>query len=421
VPKSELDASSRKPVRVAVLNTHPIQYFAPLYAYLTRFEPSIELTALYCSDYSLRGAVDDGFEQKVVWDVDLLEGYRSVFLGAAARTRIPRGFLSLIVPQVWREIRSGRYDVLWLHGYGYLACVIAFLAARSMRMPILFRGETHLRLARSGWRRRIRDQILKWGFARVDAFLAIGSQNLDYYRQMGIAAECIHIVPYAVDNQRFITMAAIANGHRDSRRAQLGFTSGVPVVLYASKLVERKHPQTLIRAISRLQRRGKEVGLCMVGSGPMENALRELAVTLQVKNIHFLGFRNQSELPSIYAACDVFVLAAESEPWGLVVNEVMCAGLPVIVSDELGCAADLVQSGRNGWTVPAGDDIALAEAIGHQVADPATCRRMGQASLARIENWGFAECKQGLMAAIQRVSLSTDQQKHSPVATEGSH
>src|SRR3954451_4951111 len=101
-------SSARRLVRIAVLNSHPIQYFAPLYAYLNT-APDLDVTALYLSDISIRGGKDAGFGCEVKWDVDLLAGYRSAFLGNV-QSRDPAGFWSLIAPQVWRELHSGRYD-----------------------------------------------------------------------------------------------------------------------------------------------------------------------------------------------------------------------------------------------------------------------------------------------------------------------
>ena len=126
------DPSTTKVTRIAVLNSHPIQYFAPLYAYLNA-APDLDVTALYLSDFSIRGGKDAGFGRDVKWDLDLLAGYRSVFLGEAARTREPRGFWSLVAPQVWNELRSGRYDVLWLHGHNYAANLIALGGCQDRR------------------------------------------------------------------------------------------------------------------------------------------------------------------------------------------------------------------------------------------------------------------------------------------------
>src|SRR5215468_12403160 len=96
----ERKSDAAEMTRIAVLNSHPIQYFAPLYAYLNA-APDLDVTALYLSDFSIRGGRDVGFGQDVKWDLDLLAGYRSVFLGGAARRREPGGFWSLIAPQVW--------------------------------------------------------------------------------------------------------------------------------------------------------------------------------------------------------------------------------------------------------------------------------------------------------------------------------
>jgi hypothetical protein len=128
-----------------VLNSHPIQYFAPLYAYLNA-APDLDVTALYLSDLSIRGGKDADFGREVKWDLDLLAGYRSVFVGSAARRREPRGFWSLVAPQVWSELRSGRYDVVWLHGHNYAANLIALIAAKRAGLPIMMRGDTHLGL-----------------------------------------------------------------------------------------------------------------------------------------------------------------------------------------------------------------------------------------------------------------------------------
>lgn len=393
----------RPKIRIAVLNTHPIQYFAPLYRYITDNAAPIDLTALYCSDYSLRGAVDTGFSRVVTWDVDLREGYKHRFLGPRAKQRTPRGFWSLWVPEIWSELRRERYDVLWLHGYGYLVCWLALLAAKASGTKVMFRGETHLSLTRSNWRRRTRDGVLSRVFRSIDAFLAIGSRNRDYYLATGVAPEDIHLVPYSVDNDRFISAASLSSEERLQLRAEMGFNAEIPVVLYASKTIPRKHPDTLVRAVTALQAKGHRLALCIVGSGPMDGELKLLAESLGTSDVHFKGFVNQSELPRVYAACDVFVLAADSEPWGLVVNEVMCAGLPVVVTPDVGCAADLVVDGENGRVVPAGNIGALAEALGSIILHPEVRAEMGARSRERISRWGYRECVNGIMQAVDRI------------------
>lgn len=386
---------------MAVVNTHPIQYFAPLYAVLNQ-DPSLEVTALYASDISLRGGIDPGFGHAVKWDVDLLEGYRSVFLGTNATSRTPGGFWSLVCPEVWTEIRSGRYDAVWLHGYSYAVDVLAFLAAKSRGLPVFFRSETHLGLHRSRWKRRVRDGVLSVVARFVDGFLAIGTANRDYYRALGVPDRKIFDVPYAVDNDRFMSASRLTTEEREAVRQGFGLPPGRPVVLFASKLTPRKHPDDVVRAVARLRDDGVSASLLFVGAGELEPALRSLVVDYNLGGIVFFGgFVNQTELPKVYAASDVFVLPAENEPWGLIVNEVLCAGVPVVVGAGVGCVPDLVRDGENGWLVEAGDVGSLTAALRRLVADEGARIAMGRKGLEMIRDWNYERCRRGVVAAVE--------------------
>ena len=114
----------------------------------------------------------------------------------------------------------------------------------------------------------------------------------------------------------------------------------------------------------------------------------------------FTGFINQSALPALYAAADLFVLPSEHETWGLAVNEAMCAGLPIVVSREVGCVADLVADGVNGYTPAAGDIEALASALRRLIEDEGLRRRQGGESRKRILQWGYRQCLDGIRAAV---------------------
>jgi glycosyltransferase involved in cell wall biosynthesis len=138
----------------------------------------------------------------------------------------------------------------------------------------------------------------------------------------------------------------------------------------------------------------------MAGAGELERELRAFCADKMLKNVVFTGFINQSELPALYGASDIFVLPSEDEPWALAVNEAMCAGLPVIVSREVGCVPDLVRDGVNGFTPSAGDVSGLARAIQQLVEDKGLRRRQGEASLARIGEWSYRECLQGIRSAL---------------------
>lgn len=389
-----------RPTRIAVLNSHPIQYFAPLYAYLDSM-PDLEITALYLSDFSVRGGRDADFAREVKWDIDLLAGYCSLFLGDRACGREPHGFWSMAALQVWSELRSGRYDVLWLHGHNYAANLIALAAAKSVGLRVLMRSETHLGLPRSGVKSALRKPLIGMLYKLCDRLLAIGSANAAFYRAMGVPDSKIFLVPYSVDNDRFIEAANLTERQKAEVRRRYGVPGDRPALLYAAKFTPRKRPFSLLESVLKLRRKtDRRFTLIMAGSGQLESDLRGFCAEHSLDEVVFPGFVNQSELPPLYAASDIFVLPSEHEPWGLSVNEAMCAALPIVVSREVGCVADLVEDGVNGYTPEAGDIDGLAVALLRLIEDEGLRRRQGQASLARISRWGFRECAAGVRSAL---------------------
>jgi glycosyltransferase involved in cell wall biosynthesis len=386
--------------RIAVINSHPIQYFAPLYRFLNA-APDLDVTAIYFSDVSIRGGKDVGFGRDVKWDLDLLAGYPSVFIGDRVGAREPRGFWSLIAPLVWNELCSGRYDVLWLHGHNYAANLVALMAAKLARLPILMRGETHLGLPSYGLKSVLRQPVMGTLYSLCDRLLAIGSANAAFYRAMGVPDHKIFLVPYCVDNDRFISAANLSADQKAEVRKRYSVPLDQPLLLYAAKFITRKRPDHLLEAVRRLKAVSSEpFTLLMVGSGELEPKLRAMCAECALDNVFFPGFINQSQLPRVYGASDIFVLPSEQEPWGLAVNEAMCAGLPIVISREVGCVNDLVRDGVNGYTVAAGDVEGLGCALRRLIEDEPLRRRLGRASLARITEWGYPQCLAGIRSAL---------------------
>jgi glycosyltransferase involved in cell wall biosynthesis len=387
------------PARIAFLNTHPIQYKAPLYAYLNS-APDLDVSALYMSDFSVRGAMDPGFGQRIKWDIDLLGGYRPVFLGAGAQRREPNGFFSMVAPEAWGEVRSGRYDALVIHGHNFAGHHVALAAARSIGLPVFMRSETHLGLLRSGLKAGLRRPLMGSLYAQCDGFFAIGSANREFYRAMGVPDEKIFLVPYTVDNERLANASDLTPERRRAVRAELGVTDERPIILFAAKFQRRKHPDDLIAAARLLHAQGLRFQLSMIGSGEMEAALKAMAADLPEGVVRFHGFMNQAQLPQAYAASDVFVLPSTNEPWGLAINEAMACGLPIVASTEIGAVRDIVHDGINGRTFVARDVDGLAEALTDVVADPAQQAAMSAASRDIISRWSYAECLQGVRDAL---------------------
>ena len=387
-------------IRIAYIVSHPIQYQAPLLRRIA-IEQGLELTVLFLSDFSTREYRDSGFGQAISWDVNLLDGYKSKVLDALGN-RDTLGFWTPLTTGVERELRQGKYDAVWLHGYAHHAQLRALAAAKRLGMKVLLRGETHDKSSdRSPLVSAVKRRILIGLFRRVDAFLAIGTANREYYLCHGVPADKVFMMPYAVDNVRF--QAAATEASRLELLAALGLQPDRPVILFASKLQRRKRPADLWEAYTRLSPNGVDEPspyLIFAGEGEERAALEAAVARRGWSSVRFVGFQNQTQLPAYYEAADVLVLSSEREPWGLVVNEVMNASTAVIVSDQVGAAADLVTDGENGYVISAGDVDALTDRLRRITSDPALAKSMGEQSLRRISGWDFEADVAGLLEAL---------------------
>jgi glycosyltransferase involved in cell wall biosynthesis len=389
-------------VKIAVINSHPIQYFAPLYKELNNSH-GIEITSLYLSDLNLKPSIDPGFKREITWDVDMLEGYNYKFIGKYKKNK-PNGFLSLIAPEIWTEIRSSDYDVIWLHGYNFAAYLVAFLAAKSKGIKIFFRGESHLELTRGWLNSIIHETFCKIFFRYIDAFLAIGTANKEYYKSFGIDESNIFLVPYTIDNSRFTINKDLMSHELDKLRADIGLSNN-PTIIFASKFMARKRPQDLLEAARILQKEGLGFNILFVGSGDLEKILHDLVAKYNLKNIFFKGFVNQTSLPLIYAASDIFVLPSIDEPWGLVINEVMSCGLPIIIAKGIGAANDLVREGENGFTFEPLNPIDLSSKLKAMLEDSSLRAKMSKNSVNIINSWTYKECVMGVKKACKNIEL----------------
>jgi glycosyltransferase involved in cell wall biosynthesis len=230
----------------------------------------------------------------------------------------------------------------------------------------------------------------------VSAVLAIGEANARYWRHYFGNEMPIFRMPYAVDNDFFQRRAAEAAAGRQALRAELALESGRPVILFASKLQERKRCTDLLAAHSLL--RQPRPYLLIVGDGEERQRLEQQAAG--DPDIRFLGFRNQTELPRYFDLCDVFALPSRHEPWGLVVNEAMNAGRAVVVSDDVGCQQDLVREGETGAVFPVGDVAALAAALDRVLAAPETAAQIGANARKHIGRFSFEQDVAGLRQAL---------------------
>jgi glycosyltransferase involved in cell wall biosynthesis len=203
-------------------------------------------------------------------------------------------------------------------------------------------------------------------------------------------------VPFAVDNEYFTRLTQQYD--KKALREEMGIPQDQPIILFASKLLERKRPLDLLVAFHRLQQEKVSAALVFVGSGEQELQLKHYARKHDLSDVHFLGFKNQSDLPKYYSLADVFVFPAENEPWGLVLNEVMCAGLPIVAAREIGAVPDLLRHGENGFTYEAGDINQLTSYLRQLLEAPEKRMLMGRHSRAIIGQWTY---ERGVLSVVE--------------------
>jgi glycosyltransferase involved in cell wall biosynthesis len=399
------DAAVDEPIyRVAYLVTHPIQYQAPLLRLIAN-QPDIDLTVFFASDISLRSFSDPGFGRSVEWDISLIDGYRHEFLPALGRKDIVTATRPFSYGFA-KRLRKSRFDALWVHGYARPSNLLAIAIAKVSGLKVFVRDEANqFSASRSPVRKILKSIFFRLLSRWVDGFLAIGSMNRDYYLKNGIKPGRIFMMPYAVDNDFFADRALQALAGRDLLRQKLGLEPGRKVILYASKFIVRKRPHELLRAYERLvnsmPKGESRPYLLYVGDGAMRAMLEAEAAAKGLRDVRFLGFRNQTELPALFDLSDIFVLVSSHEPWGLVVNEAMAAGCAVIVGDEVGCAADIVKPGINGFIVEPGDIAGLTDALREATSSLDRATAMGEAGRDIIRSWSFREDVAGLRAALR--------------------
>ena len=400
-------------LRVAYLLSHPIQYQSPLLRLLAQ-QPGLELMVLYSSDFSVRSYHDKGFGAAVEWDVPLLGGYRHEFLPRILGSH-DVSFFRPLNRGIFRRLREGRFDVLWIHGYATLNSWMAMAAAKALGIPVLLRTDsTLIDHPRGPVKLAVKNLFFRILRHFTYGVLSVGQRNTEYWRHHLGADIPVFSIPYAVDNAFFQERCTAASPTREQLRQQLGLGANRPVLLFASKLLARKRCTDLVEAYLELVKRSKLAGksrplpyLLIIGEGeqrPQIEARLQQASAEGREGVRMLGFRNQSELPRFYDLCDAFVLPSIHEPWGLVVNEAMNAGKAIVVSDEVGCQPDLVEDGDNGIVFPARNVGALADALERVLEQPEVCRKMGERSLERIQAFSFEANVGGLMQAFTAAS-----------------
>ncbi|SDE04021.1 Glycosyltransferase involved in cell wall bisynthesis [Mucilaginibacter pineti] len=387
--------------KLAIITTHPIQYYAPVFRLLHE-RGNIDIKVYYTWGSDSLNKHDPGFSRVVDWDIPLLEGYPFEWVKNTATDPGSHHFMGIITPGLTRQLADFAPDAILVFGWAYHSH-LQVIRRYHGRLPVYFRGDSTLLDESSLFIKRLmKTTFLKWVYRHIDHAFFVGTNNKAYFKKYGLKEEQLSFAPHAVDNNRF---AQPRLGEAENLRIKLKIRTDEILILFAGKLEPKKGTMLLMETFLSLN--PENCHLLFVGSG-------SLAPMLQLKakgkeQVHFLDFQNQSAMPVLYQACDIFCLPSSGpgETWGLAVNEAMACGKPIIVSDKVGCGVDLV-SAHNGVVFKAGDLVTFRQALTDLLVKKRELAILGQQSLLTIKEWTFKRVAE----AIEQVLLKYPRTNH---------
>lgn len=369
--------------RMVVITELIAPYRIPVFNALARRQ-DVELHVIFLS------RTDSSMRQWHVYEEEIQFSYEVL---PCWRRRLGK-FNVLLNRGLPESLRNFAPEVIVCGGYNYVSSWQALRWAKRQQVPFVLWSESTGNDIRN---KHAPTEFLKSKFVgSCDGFVVPGQSARDYLLSLGVKAEEISIAPNAVDTALFASVGAEVRQHEAELRANLALPERY--FLFVGRLVQAKGVLDLLEAYDRLPPTlREEVGLVFAGEGPMRAELESRARDIHPGTVHFAGFVHREALAAYYALAECFVFPTRTDPWGLVVNEAMACGLPVICTRVAGCAADLVQ--ENGRLVSVGEVAELSRAMEEMATQAEVRVQMGQQSRQRIEAYSPERCAAGLALA----------------------
>ena len=392
--------------KVLIVASHPVQYAAPLFRLMAK-HPQLDIQVAYCSLQGVEANFDSEFGVQVLWDIPLLDGYPWVQVKNNSFQPRLGHFFGLVNLDFWKLITKDKYDAVIVYaGYSYASFWIAALAAKLTRKKFLFSTDAskieprNKKLGKT-WVKKL---LLPFVFNLGDSILVSSTLGKEMVRSLGIPDKCIALTPSCVDNNWWISQANQVDIKKT--RNQWNIPESSSVLLFCAKLQAWKRPQDALEAFS--QANVQNSFLVFAGDGVMRKELESKSEALGIKDkVRFLGFVNQSKLPSVYRSANLFILPSEYEPFGVVVNEAMLCGCPAIVSDKVGAGYDLIRHGENGFIYPCGDIDALVKILQVNLSNVERSKAVGIAATERMRSWSPEENVEAIVQSLDTLSLKS--------------
>ena len=260
--------------------------------------------------------------------------------------------------------------------------------ARLLKIKIIFRGEAVLSLNQyeKTWKEKFKKFILPRFLNNCHKVLYSCTGNKKNWEHYGVLQEKLLPIPCAVDNEFFQSKSIELQSQKKINKNILGINERDLVVLFVAQFTQRKRPLDLLRAVKIIE--NKNITILFVGDGEEKKKMEEYVKQNELK-AKFVGFKNQSELPIYYSIADLVIVISDYDPSPKVINEAMNFELPIIVTDVVGTAHDLVKEKENGYIVKVGDIKKISQKIDYLNKNRDFAKNMGKVSFEIINEWTF--------------------------------
>ena len=357
--------SNARKKKLAILCTHPVQYFSPLFRELES-STDVESEVFFgCLHGAQDKSYDPDFDLNINWDCNVLSGYKWRTASRMSLSLLSHVSSIGLALKTCLKIIKIKPDYVLIFAYSpfYIsACSIILILANT---KILLRADTSdTALTRSRPKNMVRDLILGFYYKCVYHFFPIGCDSYDHYIRLGVNPNKLSTALYAIDKKIIKPKETPTNetsiACKNDKSLNIGFVG---------KFTDVKDPLIIIEALCHLSSKERQkIHVKTAGTGPLREMFKMQCQVASIK-YHENGFLNQSEMYSFYQTIDLLILpSVQGEVWGLVVNEALSQGVRVIVSDNVGCRHDLVTSDSDGWVFPAGQSRMLAAKIKEAIA-----------------------------------------------------
>lgn len=356
-------------IKLAIVVTHPVQYFAPVFRELAQ-QRNLQIKVFFGCNHGVIPREDPNFGVVFKWDCQPTAGFEHEFISTNSLKDL-RGIQGIkLATKAVAAINRYKPDAVLIFAYSPTFITASTLLLTLARHKLMLRAETtDEALSRFYIKDKIRQLFLSFYYRQFTHFFPIGTNSINHYLRMGVDKSRMTLAHYAIDTEFFQKQVDFWLPQRETLRAKAGIREEDHVLIYCGKMFSVKNPLIIPDALEKLSSVEKEkTWFFAVGDGELREEFEE-RVKLQLgERAIFVGFKNQSELGEYYAIADTLILPSRNgETWGLVVNEALQFGLRVIVSDKVGCAKDLIKNVKHGWIFSCNDTLQLTNIISQAI------------------------------------------------------